>query len=439
MNAAPSNPPLGHAVRARVRRLPNGVTLVAVERAGPTALLGVDVRVGARYEAPADAGLSHFLEHMVFQGCEGFPTPLAVNEAAERMGSALDASTARDHTRFEHHVAADRVAESAHLLAALLRAPAFEDIDSERAIILEEALDEVDDTGRLVDPDTLSRRALWPDSPLGQSVIGDRARVQAFDTDDLRRHHGHHYVGANLVVSAVAPAPAEAILDTLAAAFAAHPAGPRVEPPPAGRLPGRPVAEVVADGRSQCECRLVFRTPGITDPVAPALQMLRLALDDGLASRMHRRLGAELGLAYDQWAAWERYVDTGAFEVAAVVSPGKVATLVDEAQALLRGLITDPPRGDELARLRFRARWALECLLDGPEGLAALYATPHLYEAQPPTVAERWARLEALGPDDLAAAAEAVFVPEGHVGCCVGPLGKSERRHFRARTLRFGG
>jgi predicted Zn-dependent peptidase len=431
--------PPGHAIRVHRRVLPNGVTLVAVERPGPTALLGVDVRVGARYEAPTDAGLSHFLEHMVFQGCEGYPTPLAVNDAAERMGAALDASTARDHTRFEHHVAADRVPHSAHLLAALLRAPAFEDIESERAIILEEALDEVDDTGRLVDPDTLSRRALWPDSPLGQSVIGDRARVQAFAVDDLRRHHRHHYVGANLVVSAVGPAPGEALLDTLAGAFAAHPPGPRVEPPSAGRLPGRPVAEVVADGRSQCECRLVFRTPGTADPLAPALQMLRLALDDGLASRMHRRLGAELGLAYDQWSAWERYVDSGAFEVAAVVSPGKVATFVDEAHGLLQGLITDPPRGDELERLRFRARWALECLLDAPEGLAALYATPHLYEAAPPTAAERWAQLAALGPDDLAAAAAAVFVPEGHVGCCVGPTGKAERRHFRARTLRFGG
>ena len=420
------------------RRLTNGVTLVAVERPGATALLSVDVRVGARYEAPTDAGLSHFLEHMIFQGCAGFPTPGAVNDAAERMGAALDASTSRDHTRFEHAVAADRLSDSVGLVAALLRAPAFVDIEAERSIILEEGLDEVDEAGRLVDPDTLTRAALWPDSPLGQSVIGDRARVEAFDVSDLRRHHARHYVGPNLVVTAVGPAPPEALLDLLAGPFGDHPGGPRVEPAPPGRMPGHPVVSVVPDGRSQCECRFVFRTPGSSDPDAPALQMLRLALDDGLASRMHRRLGAELGLAYEQWASWERYADTGAFELAAVVSPAKAVTLADEAYRLVRGLVDDPPSGDELERLRFRARWSLQLMADSAEGLSLLYGSPHLYEQAPRSVAERWALFDRVTPADLGRVADAIFVPEGHVACSVGPLSKTARRDFRARAQRFG-
>ncbi|NDE23199.1 MAG: insulinase family protein, partial [Synechococcaceae bacterium WB9_3_282] len=136
--AAMSNPPLiDPTAGAAVRRLDNGVTVVAVTR--PTArvaALTVDVAVGARYETPKQAGLSHMLEHMVFQGCEGFESADAVNEAAERMGTALDAWTSRDTTHFEHLVAPDRLADAADLLSRVLRAPRFLDLDAERAIIL---------------------------------------------------------------------------------------------------------------------------------------------------------------------------------------------------------------------------------------------------------------------------------------------------------------
>lgn len=418
--------------------LPNGLTAIAIERPGAaTAMIAVDVRVGARYEEPPDAGLSHFLEHMVFQGCAGHDSPEAVNDACERLGSALDASTSRDHTHFEHWVAADRLTESAHLLSAILRAPAFMSIETERAIILEEALDEFDEGGDRIDADTLSRRLLWPDIALGQSIIGELSHLRRFDIDDLRRHHAAFYGARNMVLTLVGPHP----VDTLAAlardAFAGLPAGQRHTPaPPTAPLDG-PLIELKRDHRSQCDCRLVIRTPGHTDPLAPALSMLRIALDDGLASRMHRRLGAELGLAYDQWALWEHYPDTGAFELGAQVSPGKVRTFFDEALGLLEGLAANPPTGDELDRIRFRARWAVESSLESPEGLIGLYGTPHLWRADPPSPEARIAALTAVGSDDLRRAAEALLDPRQMVACCVGPLDKTTRRAIRARLKRL--
>ena len=429
------NDPTEHAA---VRLLDNGVTLVAVTRpSARVAALTVDVAVGARYEAPKQAGLSHVLEHMVFQGCEGFESAEAVNEAAERMGTALDAWTSRDTTHFEHVVAPDRLDDAADLLGRVLRAPRFLELEAERAIILEEALDEVDERGRLIDADALSRRALWPDHPLGQSVIGERRNIERFSVADLEHHHATHYIGAGMVVGVAADAPAEALLDLVSRHFSALPAGTRTPTSAPTQTPGKsPV--FVDDPRSQVDCRLAWRTPGGLHADADALTLAQLTLDDGLASRLQRRFGAQLGLAYEQWAQWERYPDCGAFEVGAVLSPAKVPVFFDEADALLAQLVAAPPRGEELERVRFRARFALLSALDRAEGLLAVAASSRLYAADPPTVAARLARLDAVTPEQIAAAVQAVRDGGAPVAVAVSELSKPTLAKTRAALDRVG-
>jgi predicted Zn-dependent peptidase len=435
LNHSPDSDPTAQAL---VRHLDNGVTLVAVAR--PTArlaALSVDVAVGARYESPKDSGLSHVLEHMVFQGCEGFETAEAVNEAAERMGTALDAWTSRDTTHFEHIVAPERLRDAADLLGRVLRAPRFLDLDAERAIILEEALDEVDERGRLIDADALSRRALWPDHALGQTVIGERKNIERFSVDDLVRHHAQHYVGSGVVVGVAADLHAEALLDLLSGPFSGIPVGARAETS-APTKAATTVPVFVDDPRSQVDCRLVWGTPGGRAPSAAALTLAQVALDDGLASRLHRRFGAQLGLAYEQWAQWERYPDVGAFEIGAILSPAKVPTFFEEADALFARLVTEPPRGDELERVRFRARFSLVGALERSEAVLAVAASARLYGAEPLTVTERLADLEAVTPEDLAEAVDAVRRTQRPVAVAVGELSRPLLARTRATLDRIG-
>ena len=418
--------------------LDNGLQVVGIQR--PHSTLGavaVDVRVGGRYESKKEGGLSHFLEHMVFKGCAGFADTAAVNRAAERMGGAVDAFTSRDRTHYSHLVTADALDRSADLLARLLRAPAFASIESERGIILEELRDEYDEDGDLVDAEAISRMALWPDSPLGRSVAGTEQTVRSFTREDLERHHQRHYGAANMVLTLVGPGEPEALVAVGARPFAHLPRGETVAPPAAPPTNKQPQVSLVPDARSQVECRLAFPTPGRRHPDAAAIALLRLCLDDGLASRLHRRLGDELGLAYEQWAEWERYVDAGAFELGAVLTEAKAQIFVREAFALLRGLRDAPPTGDELAHIRFRARWALQTLTESPEGLVSLYGTPALFGDPTPSMEERLERIGDVGTETLSRVAGEIFVPDGSVGCFVGPMKKPTRRALRATFLRF--
>ena len=414
--------------------LPNGARIIAISQPHlGTAALNVDVRVGSRHESAADNGLSHLLEHMTFQGCASEPDPKAVNRRAEGMGAAFEAWTARDATRLSHWLDPAQLPDSAGLLADLMHRPKFANLETERAIVLEEGLDELDERGNLVDADSWSRRDAWPDSPLGQSVIGLPRNIERFDIDDLTRFHAKHYCARNLVITCVGPGSVDEMIAAMAP-FAALPAGEMVVAEGPGRGPNGPKIRTVEDGRSQIDARLLYRCPGRFSDAAAAIDLLRRALDDGLAARLHERLGGELGIAYDQWALWEHYCDSGVFELGALVSLGKLQQFVEEAHALLRGLIVNPPTGEELERIKFRAGWAIRSAYDNHEGLIALYGSPHLYETTPPTPEEWLARVNAVTSDQLAAVARSIFVPENYVSCFVGPLTKTDRRALKAFT-----
>ena len=405
----------------RHEELNNGAQLVTVHRPNTlTSFVAVEFTVGSRFESLNEGGLSHFLEHMVFQGCPSYPTPLAVSEAAESMGSTLDACTSRDTTRFDQRVTPEATIRSAQLICEMLTAPVFESLETEREIILEEALDEFSEDGRRIDPDTRTRLAQWPEHGLGRPIIGELDLIKQFDRTHLTDFMKNHYVGSRAVITILGPQ-SHGELARAGSVFEQLPRGADTRLVPVPDVQSMLQVVVEHDHRSQCDCRLTFRTPGRGHALSPAFSMLRAALDDGFASRMHRRLGTELGLAYEQWALWETYPDAGLFELGAVVSEGKTLTFFNETIAILRGLAEVPPSGKELERIRFRARFAMESVAETTEGLIAIHATPKLFQEREYSLEERLARLMAVESEDFATAARAVL-SGSCVAYCVGPV-----------------
>src|SRR5579864_2184066 len=158
-------------------------------------------RVGSRFETQQDNGISHFLEHMIYRGTQRVPSAHAVNLAFERLGGSLFASTQVDHGIFSLTLPPESVDAACALFGEILSQPAFLDIDIERGIVLEEILEDLDDEGRQVDADNLSRALIYDSHPLGFTITGGERHVRAFDEGMLRAHHGKHYTADNVVVS----------------------------------------------------------------------------------------------------------------------------------------------------------------------------------------------------------------------------------------------
>src|ERR1700730_296577 len=152
------------------------------------------VGAGNRYETEAAAGVSHFVEHMLFKGSGKRPTAQQISEAVDNVVWILNAATDRELTVYYVKVAHSHLQLAFDILFDMIRAPVFdpEEMEKERKVIIEELAMVADNPGQLagVRPDGL----LWPEGPLGWDVAGTEASVAALPRDGTLAYLGAQYV-----------------------------------------------------------------------------------------------------------------------------------------------------------------------------------------------------------------------------------------------------
>src|SRR5215207_1995728 len=210
--------------------LPNGlaVTTVALPHLH-TAVCALFIKVGARFEVPADNGLSHFVEHMLFRGTERYPTSLALNTAIESLGGTLHAETGRDYTLFQMGFTPDLVDAGLALFGELLGRPLFGDLELERALVLEEINEDYDESDTEINCDDIARGLMFEGHPLGQRIIGPRGNVEGFSDADVRRHFVRFYGARNAILCVAGPVDHGAVADAAARHLGDLPPGTHAE------------------------------------------------------------------------------------------------------------------------------------------------------------------------------------------------------------------
>lgn len=411
---------LGNGLRVRLIPLPHLQSATA----------SYFVRIGSRYETAQTNGLSHFLEHMLYRGTEGHPAPHELNLAIEKLGGTLDAATHVDFTSYDLTLPTETIVEGAALLAEVLRQPLLTDLSTEKQIIREEILEDLNEEGEQIDIDNVSRSLLYPDHPLGFSIPGPLANLERFQSNDLREHHTGHYTALNSVFCVAGAFDPAELRDAIEGGFDTMAAGDSIEPFRAsnGGAPSR--FAYVRDPGSQTDVRLSFHTPGVTSPLAPTFLLLARVLDDGLSTRVHQTICEERGLAYEAFADNDSFEECGVFDFGASVEHKKAPQLVETVFELIDGLRREPPSEDEVEKAKRRYLWDLRTVRDDPEdtvhflGRGALFDLPEELEV----VANRVARVT---PEDIRRAAQAYFDPNDAYLTCVGVLDDALLRDVR--------
>jgi predicted Zn-dependent peptidase len=411
--------------------LDNGlsVTTVALPHLH-TAVCALAVKVGSRFETPADNGLSHFVEHMLFRGTERYPTSLALNTAVERLGSTLHAETGRDLSLFQLALEPGQVPAALDLLGELFAHPRFGDIDLERELILEEINEDYDEHGIEINADDIARGLMFEDHPLGQRIIGPRTNVERFSGADIRRHFSTFYGAKNANLCVAGPIEHGRVVEQAARALAAVPVGARAEVPPAPAASPGPHFEHVKDTGSQTTLSIVFRALPELDPAYIALIALLRVLDDGMSTRLHYTLADQKGLAYSISAYIEPLADTALLEITGATANAKVPSLVRELFTLLDGLRRGDVKADELAKAGVRYRYETLASIDDASAMAAWFGSTALYY-KPPSLSERLEQMSKITVDDVVRVAEQVLVPEKLVLAAVGSLSRARLGELR--------
>jgi predicted Zn-dependent peptidase len=402
----------------------NGLRLVTVELPHlHTASVVIYAKVGSRYESAADNGLSHFLEHMLFRGTARLPDAYQINHAIEAIGGTLYAETGRDYSLYQISLHPDSLAEGIALFGEIFCTPRFADLEVERRIVLEEMLEDLDDAGRLVNIDDIARKTVWPDHPLGWRITGPYENVERFSPKDVRRHFQRCYGARNLVACVSGAVEHAHVLPAAERALGKLRSGRELtmSAPPDTQDAPRFVYQR-HDG-SQTSMQLLFRSLPEGVPEYPSLLMLSRIVDDGMSTRLHRRLCDELGLAYYVSGSLEPFVDTGLFEIDGTAHHANVPALIRESLKMCARLRDEPPSEDELDKAKRRYRWDLERSFDDADSMAGWWGGTELFYP-PTTFEEKLERVRRVTPESVREAARRVFARERLTVACVGMLSK---------------
>jgi predicted Zn-dependent peptidase len=417
------------------RVLRNGLRVIAVPQPQlHRAHVGLYVRVGSRFETEVDNGLSHFLEHMLYRGTKRLRSAHEVNLAFERLGGYLYASTQADFGVFSLTLPPESLEEACDLFGEVLGEPAFHDIEVERGIVLEEILEHLDDKGRQVDADNLSRKQIYPSHPLGFTITGTAEHVRGFTKQALRRHHERHYTAAtSVLVFSGAIDPKEAF-SAAERAFERLPRGGPIAAEPPVHTQKRARLKIVESLASQTELRVAFRAFPENGAHRPAQDMLLRLLDDGMSSRLYHRICDDKGLCYDVGANFDGYEDDGVVDFAAGVVHENVTTVTREILELMADLAEHGPTPEELDKARKRNAWEVRSMLDSVEELGGFYAGAMLFDRFE-TPQERIAKNLAVTADDIRELVRAIARPERLNVLVVGTLSDMERKRL-SETVR---
>jgi predicted Zn-dependent peptidase len=394
-----------------------------------TVTLAAFIKVGSRFEAPGDSGLSHFVEHMLFRGTDRYPTSLALNTAIERLGSTLHAETGRDYTLLTMGFLPEQVGAGLEVLAELLARPRFGDIELERALVLEEMSEDYDEDDIEINVDDIARGLAFGDHALGQRIIGPRTNVLGFSDADVTRHFARFYGAANIILCVAGPVRHDEMV-AAARCLEVLPTGSLAAPEPAPSHAGAVRWRHVADSGSQSNLSILFRGVPEIDPSYPAFVALLRALDDGMSTRLHYQLADQQGLAYSIGASIEPLADAALFEITSATVNAKLPRLVSAILGLVGGLREQPITSDEMTKIRTRYRYETVASIDDPSAMAGWFGGTALYYP-PPMLSERLAAIDRVTPEDLIATARQVISPDSLVLAAVGALSKARVGELR--------
>jgi predicted Zn-dependent peptidase len=329
---------LESGVRVVTERVP-GVRSVA---------LGFWIATGSAAEEPAQAGISHLLEHMLFRGTARYESE-QIDQIFDAMGAEVNAGTDKEATSLYTRVLDTRLERAFDVMSDMIWHPRLGQLEAEREVVLEEiAMYEDDPQDRAFD---LLGGAVFGEHPLGRAVIGERSVVASTTREQLRAFHEQRYVPEKIVISAAGSVEHDELVHMARAA--APERGRREQSPNAAPAPEftRRVRFLHKDTEQYHVC-IGGRGLARDDERRFALRVLEGVLGGTSSSRLFQEVRERRGLAYAVFCFSNLFAHTG--EIGIYV--GTRAENLPEAIAVLAGelerCVREPATAEELERSR---------------------------------------------------------------------------------------
>jgi len=394
--------------------------------------LGFWIGAGSRDETPSKAGVTHFLEHLLFKGTRSY-TAQDIAEIFDGLGGELNAATSREHTVVYARVADNHLEQALDVMTDMVYAPAFADLDSEREVVLEEIAMYEDTPHELVHD--LMSEAVFGDHPLGRPVIGTADVISSVGRRALTSYHQTMYAAGNVVVAAAGNLRHDALVALLERAEAkqAEPPGrgPRVRSPLV--RPPRPSVRFLRKKTEQYH--VCIGAPGIarSDRRRFAASLLDALLGGSASSRLFQEIREKRGMAYAVYTFASQYTDTGLIGFYIGTRAENVGKCLDIAAEQITEVAEGRLHKGELERAKENLKGRIMLSMEATSSQMSRLGKSLITDAELLSLDRIVAEIDAVTPEAVAELAGVLLAPERLSAAGIGP---SEER-FREGVRRI--
>ena len=328
-----------------------------------SAAVGIWVNVGSRDEAPATAGASHFLEHLLFKGTTT-RTALEISSSIESVGGEMNAFTSKEYTCFYARVIDTDLPMAIDVVSDLITSSIVTalDVDAERKVVLEEIAMRDDDPSDLVHD--LFSDTFYGDTPIGRPILGTVESIKGMSRNTVFNYYKKRYQPQDLVVAVAGNIKHKRVVAMVEEAlsrdnFLDVMAAPVLRPNTVVKNSKQRSVGLLFKKSEQAHMFYGMEGVARADERRFAMGVLSAALGGGMSSRLFQEIREKRGLAYSVYAYAQQFAGSGVLGFYAGCNPSKALEVVEIFQSVLVDVAGNGMTHEEIARAKGAVRGSL--------------------------------------------------------------------------------
>ena len=387
--------------------------------------IGIFIGVGSRYEAEAEGGISHFIEHLFFKGTQKRPTAREISEAIEGVGGVLNGGTDKELTVYWCKVAQPHFPLALEVLVDMLLYSRLDpqEIEKERQVIIEEINMTRDSPQQWVS--TLIDELLWPEHPLGRDIAGSKESVAAITKGMMLDYMVGQYQPSNSVVAIAGNIQHEEMVTAVSQVMGSW----TKQQPPSGysAYKEQPVRRLCIETRDIEQAHLCLALPGLSlfHPKRFTLDLLNVILGEGMSSRLFVEIRDKLGLAYSIHSYVDHFLDCGSVLIYAGVEPKNLQTAIKAVLEQLSRLKEKIPES-ELTKAKELSKGRLLLRMEDSRNVAGWIGGQEILTERILSVEQIVSIIDAITAEELKQLAEELLIGSQLRLAIVGPVTTEE-------------
>lgn len=401
-------------------KLKNGLRIIS-ERipAFRSISLGFWVGIGSRDEAPEQAGITHFVEHLLFKGTKK-RTAKDIAETFDAIGGELNALSSKEHTFFYAKVLNHHLPLAVDVLTDILMNPLFKktDISAERRVVLEEINMHEDSPAELIHDYFDS--VLWPDHPLGKRVLGSARTIKAMAREDIANYFRQSYTPPNIVVAAAGNVRHNMLIDLIEKSLG------KMEGKKISRAKAKPEvrSHMTIFRRKTQQAHICYGTEGLplNHKDRFVMAVLDTILGGGMSSRLFQNIREKRGLVYSIYSFNSQFTETGALAIYAGTQPSKAKEVIGLIKSEIGELIRYGVTETELERAREHLKGNLVLSLEDTTTRMSRLGRAEITRSEILSVDDLIKRIDAVTLEDIVKLTRRIFKPNRMVLTVIGPF-----------------